>query len=301
MVFADLDEFIRWHATRTARKTGRQPAASTLRVKRARLSGVVRRLQLTELRILSTHIQDRDRAECLLDLLALDLSSGSLRQVVDVLREFGEYAVAKGWITGCAITRDDMPPMNPQKPIVVYTQSDIDTLIGCARGKSLRWFMFLATLAETGRRVGEVLGLEWEWLHVDADVPHFALPHTKNGKQNYVPLTKMLREEVFTPENCTTLRTEQRHPVRAFHRPVEVFPFPWTHQTVTKMLAHYCNQVGVTNRGFHNFRHTRITQLLSRGVPMHAVSKLAGHASTSTTDRIYNHASALSYAHYVDE
>jgi integrase len=59
--------------------------------------------------------------------------------------------------------------------------------------------------------------------------------------------------------------------------------------------------VGVPDRGFHNFRHTRAPALLAKGVPIHAVSSLIGHASVSTTDRIYNHANALAHAQWLED
>ena len=190
----------------------------------------------------------------------------------------------------------DRPPMNPQKPIEVYKDWQVDRLVESARVTSLRWWAFLATIAHTGRRVGEVLGLEWAWLDLDCETPHFNLPHTKNKRQQYVPLDSYLRERVFIPENVAALQTDAGR----LARDPAVYVFPWHYSTVQRKLRAHCDKLGIEDKGFHRFRHTKVTEMLVRGVPIQAVSSLIGHARVSTTDSMYNHADALNYAKYLD-
>lgn len=291
-----MDEFLEWYANRYQRKHGRRPAASTMRSKRSRLTGCVNQGGLEGCVGLATVTGDRERVSVLLDQLSARMTPGSLRHVVDALRELGAWAVAKGIITRCELTADDTPPNNPRKAITVYTDDEVDRMIAAARGRSLRWWAFLATLAESGRRVGEVLGLEYMWIHPLADPPHIALPYTKNRRQAYVPLTRLLREEVLTAEVLGALKSSDS----SFKRDPGVYPFPWSYNCAAKMLARHCKVTGVQNRGFHNFRHTKATSLLAKGVPIQAVSALLGHSNVATTDRIYSHVSALDFARYVD-
>lgn len=86
----------------------------------------------------------------------------------------------------------------------------------------------------------------------------------------------------------------------SYSRDIEQHPFPWKYGTLHGRFARFCDRTGLPNRGFHCFRHTVITERLARGVPMHAVSRLAGHSSVAVTDARYNHADALSYAHYIE-
>ena len=90
---------------------------------------------------------------------------------------------------------------------------------------------------------------------------------------------------------------ETRH---RFLRDPAVYPFPWTYPVAHRIFSHYCKRVGVESRGFHNFRHTRATSMLARGVPIQAVSSLLGHSSVATTDKIYNHTSSLDFARYIN-
>jgi ATP-dependent helicase/nuclease subunit A len=43
-------------------------------------------------------------------------------------------------------------------------------------------------------------------------------------------------------------------------------------------------------KGFHAFRHTHATQLITAGVPIQEVSRRLGHSRVSTTLDIYTHA-----------
>jgi len=250
---------------------------------------------VAELSVLADTLTNAEKTEMLFDRLSLTNSSGPLRLVYESLKMFAEYARAQGWMTAPLAIAP--PAKNPQPPIVVYRAAEVERIVEAARGKSLRWFVFLATVAHTGRRVGEVLSLRWEWLHLDSDVPHFELPHTKNGRQHYVPLDAFLREQCFTPANVVVLRADARG---RFSRDPAGFPFPWSYSCVEKMFRRHCAKVGVEARGFHRFRHTLATDLLTRGVPLQAVSSLLGHANIATTDRLYHHATTLDYAHFLD-
>lgn len=297
----DFSEFVQWHGARVQRRTGKPPAYNTLRSKASRLRVCCEVAHLSEPEYLGTLLQDRERCEILFDGLSARMTSGSVRATMDALKAFGTYAVAKGWITGTALIPGDWPPNNPQKPIVIYTPEEMDLLLGNARGRGLRWWMFLSTVAHTGRRVGEVLGLQWEWLNLTADPPHIHLPHTKNGRQAYVPLSSVLTREVYTGANIDALRLEDRTDgSRQFSRSVLEYPFPWRYATAERMFRRYCLAIGVESRGFHCLRHTKATNLLAKGVPLQAVSALLGHANVATTDRIYNHANALAYSQYID-
>lgn len=253
-------------------------------------------LPTTEASVLMHTTTNAAELDVLFDRLSLTNSSGSLRLVWESLKLLNEYGRALREIDEPLAV--EAPAKNPQPPITVYRASEVERLVEAARGKSLRWFVFLATLAHTGRRVGELLALRWEWLHLDSDVPHFELPTTKNKRQHYVPLDAFLREQCFTPANVALLQAE---PMGRFklRTPAE-HPFPWSYTSVEKSFRRHCAKCGIEDRGFHRFRHTLATDLITRGVPLQAVSALIGHANIATTDRLYNHARTLDFAHYLD-
>lgn len=292
---ASLDDFLAWHSARVLRRTGTAPAASTMRSTATRLRSAMRAAGTTEVSVLCTRLTVEDDAEAILDRMAVTNTPGSLRLVYEACKAVHAYGRALGWIDDALAM--ETPAKNPQKAITVYTAEEVEKLVATARGKSLRWWAFLAMMAHSGRRVSEVLGLSWDDLHLDAEVPHFELATTKNKRQAYVPLDKFLVAEVLTAEHCEQLRTAA---AGRFTRPVSQHPFPWSYTCADKMFRAHCERVGIVSRGFHCFRHTKATEMLARGVPIQAVSAILGHANVATTDRIYHHATALNYAGYLE-
>ena len=59
---------------------------------------------------------------------------------------------------------------------------------------------------------------------------------------------------------------------------------------VSQTIVRRLQKAGVTDASFHTLRHTHASHLLSRGVPLAAVSARLGHADPSITARIYSHA-----------
>jgi integrase len=274
---------------------GAPPAPKTLVGKVERLKGVMRTLSTDDEVLLASALSDRERVVLLLDQLYARQAPGTVRNVVVALRQYGQWAVSKGWIAHVAIEPNDAPTNVPAKAIAIYSSEELETLLLFARVRDRRYWAFLATLIETGRRVGEVLSLRWDQLRLDADVPHFDLPMTKNGRQNYVPLTTMLRRDVFTPRNIEWLQSNVHARIKG---DPTVHPFPYVYQTAEQKLRRLCAAADVEDRGYHAFRHTKATSMLANGVPPQAVAALLGH-SVQTLLRTYDHATALSYARYV--
>lgn len=291
----DTEQFERWYISRRLRVAGRPPSPQTVRTKRSRINQVARTLNATGLENLATLLASRQALDGLLDSIAARVTPGSARVIVDALGDFAKYCEAMGWPVP-PLTANDRPAPNPQKPIVIYTEEEIATLLCHAEVvHGYRWKLLLETLVGTGRRISEVLDLEWGWLNLSAETPHFHLPNTKNGAQAYVPLSMHL-VQLWGDSKCGDLKLG----IGRYKRNAALYPFPWTYPVAQRNFGRYCARVGVESRGFHCFRHTRATNLLARGVPIQAVSAILGHSSVATTDKLYNHTSALSYGHYVE-
>lgn len=295
MQVTDFDDFVRAYCARRLRTTGKAPSPETVRGKRIHLNTVAKILGATDQESLSNLLASRRQVETLLDGLALRMSPGATRTVLYAVADFCRFAEGR-WGHEHALVPSDMPGRNPQPAITVYSAAELERFLAAARGQGLRWWAFLATLADSGRRVSEILGLRWEHLRLDEVPAYFELPTTKNGHPQYAPLTKRLRLEVFTLDHIVKMKAE----TRPWNRSPREHPFPWTYSAAKGRFDRFCELTGLPNRGFHNFRHTYATGLLARGVPIQAVAALLGHESVATTDKMYNHTEALSYAHYLD-
>ncbi len=290
-------EYLAWQSAKTLRETGALPSPATQRTRGERLKTAAKLGGYDTCVSLVTGLQDRKAVCSLVDALSAAHSPGTLRGDLGTLRQLAAWGIAKGYITSCAIEKTDGPRTVPQKRITTYSATEVEALVSIARARDLRFWCFLVTIEQTGCRVSEVLGARWEDLRLDEATPYLELPTTKTT-QRLVPLTSKLREEVFITPVMTRLK-EKGNP--RFTRDIAVYPFPWTYQTACGILRTCCDRVPCKYTGFHIFRHTYATRMLARkGVSIQAVAHLLGHSDVSTTSRLYDHTTSLSYSHLID-
>lgn len=65
--------------------------------------------------------------------------------------------------------------------------------------------------------------------------------------------------------------------------PVSTSSFAW------QVLKPALRELKIDGRGLHNGRHSACTFMLRKGVPLHIVSSLLGHANAKTTSTVYSH------------
>lgn len=298
--YKDFDAFGRWYSTHRLRTTGRPASPATIKTKQTHIA---RLCNLDEGVFRGATLCDRSQVVFLLDRIAAQMSPGAARVAVYALMDYGAFLEAQGTLErgSVALSKADVPPKNPQPAISVYSAEEMETFVSAARGVDVRWWAFMTYLVDTGRRVGETLGLRWAYFRLDESPAYVELPGTKNGDNQYVPLTRRLVEDVFTPENIEWMKqTPLRKGSSANVGDPKDQPFPWSYNVARARFGRFCKRAGLPDKGFHCFRHTVITERLARGVPIQAVAALAGHRSVATTDQRYNHTTALSYAGYVE-
>jgi integrase len=301
-----FENYVKWATSQALRANGKPPAPKTLLSKVARLRQACDMLGLdlgsTEGLLglaLAEHLATRTSVEKLLDVLYTRHAPATVMVDVNALRDFGAYAVAQGYIGECALLPSDAPRKLPKKAIEVYSDDEVAKLLLFAEARgSFRHYMLLATVAETGRRVGEMLDLRWQDLRLDATPAHLDLPTTKNGKQQLVPLTSKLRDVVYTPRNLERLRTTPLG--RGATRDPDVYLYPMSYNAAWEWLEKLCLAADVPFSGWHRFRHTYATRKLAQGVPINVVSKLLGHSNVGITASTYDHTTSLSFAAYLD-
>ena len=59
---------------------------------------------------------------------------------------------------------------------------------------------------------------------------------------------------------------------------------------VSQTIVRRLRKAGIKGASLHTLRHMHASNLLSKGVPLSAVSVRLGHADTNITARIYSHA-----------
>jgi integrase len=156
----------------------------------------------------------------------------------------------------------------------------------------------------TGMRQGEVLGLAWKDLALEAtdaslDVHNNLTRSHDGGWEIGETKTKQSRRHIeLAPDAVAALRRQKvRHleaKLRAgnawrttslvFTNELGQHLLPWN---VTAAFHRLTKVAGVRDCRFHDLRHTAATLWLQAGVPLKVVSEALGHASIAVTADVY--------------
>lgn len=177
--------------------------------------------------------------------------------------------------------------MEPDGRLRWITPAEADRLLNAAtQEKKAPHLAPLITLAlHTGMRRGEMLGLEWNRVDLQAGLIYLESHHTKAKKRRSVALNRTAREAILTQARF-----------RATHCPAA----PWVFCTkegariasVKRSFATACRVAGIDDFRFHDLRHTCAAWLVQAGVPMAEVRDVLGHCTLAMTER---------YAHLAPE
>jgi integrase len=147
-------------------------------------------------------------------------------------------------------------------------------------------FALFLTLARTGIRVGEALGMEWDHVDLDARVALICqqawarrqIGPTKSGRSHVVDLSAQL---------VLTLRGHRRVTPGPY-----CFPGPSGHPYSRSVVRHWFSRA-LTHAGVargvtvHSLRHGFASTLLARGEPLTYVQRALSHASPTITAGVY--------------
>lgn len=176
------------------------------------------------------------------------------------------------------------------------TEPELHRLLTEAERRELRAHPLLLTLASTGLRIGEALGLQvgdvnvaQGKLYVRRAVRKYRVGSPKSGKPRTVdipPVTvAVLRGWLDVVRAEAAVRGEE---------PLWLFPstngLPQDDGVVRQALRRALKAAGIRRRvRVHDLRHTYASLALQRGVPLLTVSRQLGHASIQITGDVYGH------------
>lgn len=235
------------------------------------------------------------------DLAGAGLANRSIHHTHRVLhRAFGQ---AVRWNLIARNPCDGVTPPRPERPeLRVLTQAQAAAFLVATRAHRMHALYVLAV--STGMRQGELLGLRWDDLHLDAGRLHVRRALQRRGTTGFVfvePKTGRSRRTVLLGSMAVAaLRDHRRRQLeeRLFAGPDWrdgdlVFanrtggPLDPSWQTATFKAA--LGTAGLPVVRFHDLRHTAATLLLSRGVHPKVVSEMLGHATITLTLDTYSH------------
>ncbi len=232
--------------------------------------------------------------------LEAGLSPGTVRLMHGILHRALEQAVKWGIVPRNICKATTPPNPNPEE-IRPLDSEQAKRFLEASRGDRLEALYVLAVTA--GLRVGELLGLKWEDVDLDAGAlrvrrtrsraktgPTFTAP--KNGKGRQLRLTRRAVEVLKSHK--ATQNTERLKAGSLWEGGNLVFCThagrPLDFRNLAKAsFKPLLKKAGLPDIRFHDLRHTCATLLLSRGHHPKLVQELLGHASVAMTLDRYSH------------
>lgn len=244
-------------------------------------------------------------------IATLDLSQRSRSHVRAVLRTALNRAVRHGDLARNAAMLAE-PPKVPDAERLPLAPDEIVRLLDAIRGHRDECLILLALT--TGMRQGELLGLTWQAVDLDAGVLH--VRHTLDARTGQLsePKTRRSRRTLAIPADVLPLLTSHR--IRQLEWRVKAGPQwsigtsigngqktansdlvfttrwgrPMDGTNVTHRYQRVLAEAGLRRSSFHDLRHAHATMLAGLGVRPEEARDQLGHASIRTTLETYSHA-----------
>lgn len=157
----------------------------------------------------------------------------------------------------------------PTKPRMrILSPEDEDRLRAILTPSYQRWLTFMLG---TGLRITEASVITKQEIDLKHELIHVPEEGAKGGRSRSVPL----RAEVLSAINAQLEETG-----KLWHAP---------QATYQGMLRVKSKEAGIHHLSPHDLRHTFATRYIRGGGDIFTLSKILGHASVSTTERIYVH------------
>lgn len=186
----------------------------------------------------------------------------------------------------------ERPKIDDEKPKRILTSTEVDKLIESVNAKHR---LIFRVAAETGCRIGEVLGLAWEDIDVTGQAITFAFQLDRHGKRVALKTARSRRVLEITPRLAGELR---KHRVASEDTAPGALVFVRStgrghdHRNIGgRVLARAVARAKLSAPAptFHDLRHTHASALIAQGWDIESVSARLGHRDVATTQRIYIH------------
>jgi integrase len=229
------------------------------------------------------------------------LAPKTVRNIHLMLSKAMSDAQRKGLVVRNVVSLADAPTLKSRQEgnIKAWNVEQLQTFLDAVRGHRLHPAFHLAS--HTGMRRGEVLGLRWCDLDLDAarlsvrqalvsiayeaqisDVKTGTGRRTIDLDRGTVDVLKAWRIE----------RAEEKGGIEPSGDEL-VFVKPdgsWIHpHSLSQLLDRKVAKIDVPKISLHDLRHTHATLLLKAGVPVKVVSERLGHANVAFTMAVYQH------------
>ncbi|WP_406739971.1 tyrosine-type recombinase/integrase [Streptomyces atratus] len=229
------------------------------------------------------------------------LSPLTVTYVHSVLKSALEHAVREDELPR-NVARNVKTTVPRPRRFTPLTATEARQLLQAAKADRLHALYELAL--RTGLRKGELLGLHWEDLDLDAGTAAIrrSLQRTRTGGLTPLPTkTRASERRIALPTRCieslkshrerqekerTASGTNWRERGLVFTTPTGG---PLDPANLTRRFCVLLDQTGLRRIRFHDLRHSTATLLLEQGVDLVVIKELLGHAHIGVTAGVYAH------------
>jgi len=269
-------------------------------------------LYLTWLRARATHPRDASRPDIdryrnwLAELVDADgkpaadgrprYSPSSVARKLSAVRAFYSYLAERRVVPGSPAAGVRGPRVRRVPRGRAITDEQVRRLLAVAADRGPEVEAIVCLLVLNGLRASEVCGANVEDLRREPDGGYSLAVRGKGGKEADVALNERTKRAVLATVGARSqgplFRRQDGRRIRAGTPAPRV---PYNRQAIGRLLRDLAEHAGLAGDGDtqtpglhpHKLRHTFVTLLLDRGVPLVAVQDAARHASSDTT-RLYD-------------
>jgi integrase len=205
-----------------------------------------------------------------------------------------QQAIKWDWIESNPARRAS-PPSEPRPKVSAPTPAELRQLIDGAAAVKPAHGILVAFAAITGARRGEVCGLRWSDIDLDAGTVRIWRSIRQVGQELIEGDTKTHQERsVALP--APAVASLQRYRAQIEKASADPFVFsprpdhstPYTPDAISRMFARVARDAGLPYH-LHQLRHFAATQAIAAGFDAVSVAARLGHADPSVTLRVYSH------------
>lgn len=251
--------------------------------------------------VVLSHLGPQHLQQLYANRLAAGLSTSSVAHLHSVIHTALRQAEAWG-VVPRNVARLVKPPRVRRREMRTLSPEEARLLLQAA--SSDRYEALFAIALSTGMRLGELLGLRWRDVQLDAAALHVTatLQSTRQGHQFAEPKTSQSRRQVaLTQTAIAALRRHRATQIaerlrlgHSWHDLDLVFTSenggPVDDSNLrTRHFYPLLERAGLPRLRLHDLRHTAATLMLGRGVHPKIASEMLGHSQIAVTLDLYSH------------
>jgi integrase len=255
----------------------------------------------------SVRIQDLQGADVSAwhtEMVNSGLARGTVRKCHRILHKALQCAVEDKLMTTNALATKKAPRAE-QEEVQILQPNEIPVLLDGFKGHPLHTFVVLAL--GSGARRSELLALTWAHVNLDAATATIKIERNLEdtrelGIRVKSPKSAAGRRTIgIPPQAVDALRLHRKEQLELWLRigrgrlPDDALVFgkwngePRSPTSVSREFSRQRKRIGLRYLKLHALRHTHVSILIKKGVPITEIAKRLGHSSPVITLKIYSH------------